>query len=166
MKRLMMFSGITVILLVVSFVNIHAQTKQSKSLEKVQTKIEALNVKMIDAMLKGDYNSTLELYTEDAYSLPSYAPMIHGVEALRKSGEEMSNSPMKITSFELKIKEIIPGGDLFVEVGNYKMSSEVQGMPEAFKDHGKYVTVWEKQKDGSLKIKVETWNSNNNPWGM
>jgi ketosteroid isomerase-like protein len=30
-------------------------------------------------------------------------------------------------------------------------------------DHGKYLTVWEKQKDGSLKVKVETWNSDVDP---
>jgi ketosteroid isomerase-like protein len=31
-------------------------------------------------------------------------------------------------------------------------------------DNGKYMTVWEKQSDGSWKVKAETWNSDNNPW--
>jgi len=166
MKKLKFISGILLILLVTTAVNMHAQTKQSKSLEKARAQIEKSNSIMIDAMLKGDYNATLGLYTEDAYSLPSYSPMMYGVEAIKKSGEEMSNTPMKITSFELKIKEIIPRGDVFVEVGNYKMSTDVEGMPEPFKDHGKYVTIWEKQDDGSLKIMVETWNSNVNPWAQ
>jgi hypothetical protein len=26
------------------------------------------------------------------------------------------------------------------------------------------MTIWEKQNDGSLKIKVETWNTDTNPW--
>jgi ketosteroid isomerase-like protein len=30
-------------------------------------------------------------------------------------------------------------------------------------DTGKYLTLWEKQADGSLKIKVETWNTDKNP---
>jgi ketosteroid isomerase-like protein len=33
-------------------------------------------------------------------------------------------------------------------------------------DHGKYLTIWEKQKDGSLKIKIETWNSDVDPTSM
>jgi len=35
--------------------------------------------------------------------------------------------------------------------------------PAPMEDHGKYLTIWEKQKDGSLKVKVETWNSDVNP---
>jgi hypothetical protein len=31
-------------------------------------------------------------------------------------------------------------------------------------DNGKYITIWEMQKDGSIKIKVETWNTDHNPW--
>lgn len=164
MRKLMFISGILVFLLGSSLMNIQAQSNQSKSLEKIRAKIEEMNAQMIDAMLKGDYTASLGMYTEDAYSLPSYSPMLHGIEALKKSGEEMANSPMTIKSFELKIKEIIPGGDIYVEVGKYKMSSEMQGMPEPYEDYGKYVTVWEKQKDGSLKIKLETWNSDINPW--
>ncbi len=30
-------------------------------------------------------------------------------------------------------------------------------------DHGKYMTIWEMQDDGSLKVKVETWNTDVNP---
>jgi len=39
-------------------------------------------------------------------------------------------------------------------------------MSEPMHDVGKYVTVWQKQIDGSLKIKVETWNTDANPWEM
>ena len=33
-------------------------------------------------------------------------------------------------------------------------------------DNGKYVTVYEIQKDGSLKVKIETWNTDTNPWAQ
>jgi hypothetical protein len=33
-------------------------------------------------------------------------------------------------------------------------------------DNGKYITIWEIQKDGTPKIKVETWNTDNNPWAQ
>jgi hypothetical protein len=39
-------------------------------------------------------------------------------------------------------------------------------MPAPMEDHGKYLTVWEKQKDGSLKVKVETGNSEVDPTNM
>jgi hypothetical protein len=28
------------------------------------------------------------------------------------------------------------------------------------------MTIWEEQKDGSLKIKIETWNTDNDPWAQ
>jgi ketosteroid isomerase-like protein len=40
------------------------------------------------------------------------------------------------------------------------------GMDKPMDDHGKYLTIWEKQKDGSLKVKVETWNSDVQPMNM
>lgn len=39
-------------------------------------------------------------------------------------------------------------------------------MDKPMEDHGKYLTIWEKQKDGSLKMKVETWNSDVDPMSM
>ena len=40
------------------------------------------------------------------------------------------------------------------------------GMEKPMDDHGKYLTIWEKQKDGSLKTKIEIWNSDVNPMSM
>ena len=37
------------------------------------------------------------------------------------------------------------------------------GVPNDVVEEGKYLTVWEKQADGSLKVKLETWNSDTNP---
>jgi ketosteroid isomerase-like protein len=41
----------------------------------------------------------------------------------------------------------------------------IPGMPNDFEDQGKYLTIWEKQSDGSLKIKVEMWNTDVNNMG-
>jgi ketosteroid isomerase-like protein len=165
MKRNFFFQGMAVMLLAASL-NIHAQSEASDAPKEIRSQIEKMNAKMADAMIKGDYTSNLSNYADDAYSLPSYSPMIQGKNAIKKSAEEMANTPMKITSFKTDIEEIIPGDNLYVEVGTYNMSMEMEGMPEPMKDQGKYVTVWEKQDDGSLKIKVETWNSDSNPWNQ
>jgi hypothetical protein len=31
-------------------------------------------------------------------------------------------------------------------------------------DHGKYLSVWKEDEDGQLKVKIETWNTDINPW--
>ena len=55
---------------------------------------------------------------------------------------------------------------MITEIGTYKMNRSMPGMDKPMDDHGKYLTIWEKQKDGSLKIKVETWNSDVDPMSM
>jgi ketosteroid isomerase-like protein len=126
-EKKMLYSGILVFLLVWSFGNIHSQ-----SLEKIQVKIEEMNTKMADAMVKGDYSASIGMYADDAYSLPSYFPMIKGIEAIKNLNMEMADSPMNITSFEPMIEEIIPGGDLYVEAGKYKMTGGNKGRAGAY----------------------------------
>jgi ketosteroid isomerase-like protein len=49
------------------------------------------------------------------------------------------------------------------EIGTYKMSFTMEGMSGEMTDTGKYLTIWEQQPDGSLKIALEMWNTDNFP---
>lgn len=159
MKKSILTSVVLFVLLSVPVLNVLSQTN-----EELKTKIEKLNSEMVKAMLAGDHEKNLALYTKDAISMPSYSPMITGIDEIRKSNLEMAKSGMKITSFEIVTKKITPSGNLIIEIGTYKMSMEMAGMKDPMNDNGKYITIWEKQDDGSLKIKVETWNTDVNPW--
>ncbi len=134
-----------------------------QSSRDLQTQIDDLNKTMVKSLLAGDIESNLKLYTEDAISLPANEPMAEGVAAIRKSMEEMSKTGFKFVSFEPKTVKLIPEGNLVTEIGTYKLKFTMPGMEEPGEDHGKYLTIYEKQPDGSLKIKVETWNSDVNP---
>jgi hypothetical protein len=37
-------------------------------------------------------------------------------------------------------------------------------MDKPWNNHRECLTLWEMQEDGSMKIKVETWNTDVNPW--
>lgn len=140
-----------------------AVSARSQSAEEYRTKIKEINREMVKNTLAGNFEKNLELYTNDAISLPNYEPMIEGIDALRKENETMAHSGVKIVSYEPIIFKIIPNGNLITEIGTYSMSINVPGIDQTLDDKGKYLTIWEKQKDGSLKIKIETWNSDNNP---
>jgi ketosteroid isomerase-like protein len=138
-------------------------TAFAQSSSDYKAKIVALNKEMAKNMIAGDNEKSLSLYTDDAISMPSYEPIHEGLAAIRKANEEMVKSGWKCISFEPTTLKVIPGGNLITEIGTYKISGSMPGMDKPTNDQGKYVTVWEKQKDGSLKIKVETWNSDINP---
>lgn len=130
------------------------------------TTVEELNDVLEKAMLENDYESSLALYTDDAYSLPSYSPMLKGIEAIKEQAEKDKEAAYKFTKFELNTLEVWDADDFVIEVGTYSLTMEMPEMPEPYEDNGKYVTIYEVQEDGSLKIKVDTWNSDVNPWEM
>ena len=132
--------------------------------EKVKAKIEKMNKAMSESMVSGDYNSTLDMNAPDVISMPNYAPMIQGIEAIKKSNEEMSMSGMKVSAFNLNIKDIWSEGDMYIEIGTYTMDFTIGDNPKPMNDKGKYLTVWEKDAKGELKVKASIWNTDINPW--
>jgi ketosteroid isomerase-like protein len=134
--------------------------------EELKTKIDAMNDIFVKAMMENDNDAFLALYAEDGISLPSYEPMMIGLEAMKKAVEKSEQNPMKVTKFSLTTKEVFTSGNLVVDVGTYTISMEMPGNPMPIDDKGKYVNIFEIQEDGSLKIKVDTWNTDINPWEM
>ena len=134
--------------------------------DNYKAQIEKRNKEMVEYMLKGDTEKNLKLYTDDAISMPSYEPMHQGIAEIRKASQAMVESGWKFESFEPTTVKVIPMGDLITEIGTYKVSMTMGATKTPMKDQGKYLTIWEKQDDGSLKIKVETWNSDINPAEM
>lgn len=143
-----------------------ASAVYSQSNSEYKTKVEALNKEMAKNMLEGKSEKSLTMYTEDAISMPSYEPMQDGLAAIRKANENMLKTGVKFNSFEPTTLKVFANGDMITEIGTYKINISMPGMDKPMDDHGKYLTVWEKQKDGSLKVKIETWNSDVDPMSM
>lgn len=158
MKKPLFKKVIPVFLLICIIIPVSAQ-----SAEEWKTKIAKVNKEMQQAMINGNSAAGLTYYAKDAISLPNYGKMAVGLEAIKKSNEEMMSSGFKIVSFETEIHTVKPCGNMITEVGMYKMSYTQAGMPNPVEDKGKYLTIWEQQSDGSLKIKVEVWNTDTYP---
>ena len=131
---------------------------------KLKQTIDDLNAKFSKAYIDHDNEFMLAYYTDDAISMPSYSPMMKGKEAIRNGMDMEKNANYKIINFNLKSSDIITNGNLICDIGTYEMTMEMENSDKPFNDNGKYLTVYEKQPDGSLKIKAEIWNSNINPW--
>lgn len=149
----------TSILLIVS-ANLFAQTTKEEMLQKV----EEWNKQFSAAMITNDKAKMLSFYADDAYSLPSYSPMLIGKKAIENSMNMDENSDMKITSFKFNTKDLWISGDQMCEVGTYDLSMTMGDSAKTTVDHGKYLTIYQKQKDGSWKIKADMWNTDLNPF--
>lgn len=149
--------------LILLFMLLSATIIFSQSKEELSSQIEKLNKLYSDAMINNDTKTMMSLYTDDVVSLPSYQPMIKGIETLRALSEQIENSEWRTTSFEMKTTDLIPTDNFIIEIGNYKMNMVGPGVPD-WSDEGKYITIWQRQKDGNLKIRVEMWNTDLNPF--
>jgi ketosteroid isomerase-like protein len=151
----------SVVMIVTFFAAIITYSQQSP--RDYKSEIEDLNKEMVRNMLEGNLEKSFSMYTSDAISMPSNEPMREGIAAIRKGAEEMAKMNMKITSFEPTTLKVMADGKLITEIGTYKIKLTMPGMDQPVEDHGKYLTIWEKQADKSLKVKVEIWNSDINP---
>lgn len=117
------------------------------------------------AMMADDFEKMLGMYAPDAISLPNYSPRMQGEAEFRLHHEMMQASGMKVLSFESDPTEVWDAGKNVIEIGTYRIGIEMPGMGE-IEDVGKYLTIYERDADGALKIVVETWNTDMNPMEM
>lgn len=140
----------------------------AQDMSGLKGEIEKIDKACEAAMLTNNPDSYISFltnyYTDDAISLPSYQPMVKGIEAIKKAVQAEDNMGMKMTAFDLTTTDIFESGDLVYEIGTYTLTLQMEGAPDPINDYGKYLTIYEKQDDGSLKIKLDTWNTDMNPW--
>ncbi len=129
----------------------------------LKEKFQKMDNEMIKNMLSDNTEAMMSMYTDDAISMPSYEPMLKGKDEMMKSHMKSKEAGFKMNDMTLKVMNVWSSGDLAYEIGTYTIDMSMPGM-DAWKDNGKYLTVWQKQSDGSWKIKAETWNTDNNPW--
>ena len=128
---------------------------------EIEAKLEKIAAEMSEKMVKGDFQH--DYYADDAISMPEWQPMIEGIEALKANADQMKASGINFTKFELKPLKVIINGKMVTEIGTYDLTMTMPEVPEPISDKGKYLTIWEIQKRGDMKIKVETWNTDMSP---
>jgi ketosteroid isomerase-like protein len=132
---------------------------------ELMKKIQVMNDKAAEMMVSNDEAGMWANYSDDVISMPSYEPMLKGIDACKISYKKMFESGMKMTAFKSTVTDVMQSGNFVVDIGTYEITMTMPQMGDMpYTDHGKYMTIWEMQDDGSLKIKVETWNTDTNPW--
>ena len=138
---------------------------QNNDMSTVRMNLEKMNKDYDKAFMSKDYETMNSFFTDDAISLPSYSPMIKGKQAILESDKKMDMGT-KYNSFTTTPTDVYGSNDLVCEIGTYEINFTVPNQTKAMTDKGKYVNIWQKQSDGSLKIKTEIWNSDVNPREM
>jgi len=137
---------------------------QAQDLLELKKKVQSINDEYAKQMVGGDMDALWGYYADDIISMPSYEPMLKGLDAVKESSKKMEESGSKITAFSTASTDLMKSGNFVIDIGTYTITMELQGMDMPWNDYGKYLNVWEVSDDGSMKLKVETWNTDVNPW--
>ncbi len=123
--------------------------------------IDASNTRFSESFRRGDAAALAATYTSDGVVMMANGPSWEGVDAIRQ-GFTGFLSTVSVSNLKLTTHDIIIGAGNAVERGTYEMTVHAKsGTAADVNDKGKYITVWERQPDGSWKIIRDMSNSDN-----
>ena len=91
------------------------------------------------------------IYAPDAALANPGAPLVVGTEAVGKAVAGFVADPLLKVSFASDRVQVAASGDLAYTRGHFTMESSDPETKKLRKDSGNYLTVWQKQADGSWK---------------
>lgn len=129
------------------------------NLAKIKSTIQHINAEFARASVEGNWDVVFSYYLDDIVLMPNFYEIIRGKESWRLLQDEATKRGRRINSASFTTLDLWICGDLVYETGKYAMSTTLVGLTQPFSDQGKYLAIWQKQKDGSLKMKMEIWNT-------
>jgi ketosteroid isomerase-like protein len=130
---------------------------QSKTEIQYRNKLEIINKQLSQSYINKNVKLMLAHFDKDALSMPEYQPSMRGIGLIEQYYQEIFNRRITI-SYERKITEIIADKDRITEIGIFTTIFQDKTSGNApFDLAGKYINVWAVQKDGTLKLKAESY---------
>ncbi len=121
--------------------------------------LDALGATLNQAMVDENYEAMLVHYADDAVMLAPNEAKLVGKQAIRESMLASRKSGVDIQSFSGKIEEAWECGGLVYAVGSYAASVAVPGVERPIGDKGKFMSVYRRGSDGTLKVLYDMWNT-------
>ena len=135
----------------------------------IQTSAQKAKVTAVDAVRNADQQwmkvfaakeleKSVSFLASDGSVLAPNAPIATGREAVRQLFTGFFALPDLSIEWRPAKVEVALSGEMGYSTGTYEMSFKDAG-GKVVPDHGKYVTVWKKQTDGSWKVMLDIFNS-------
>jgi uncharacterized protein (TIGR02246 family) len=104
-----------------------------------------------------DLDKTMSFYADDAMVLSPKIPLVQGKGNIRQAWTQMFAIPGASLTFTTGEVEVARSGDLAWQHGAYDfVAADKKGRTTT--EHGKYITIWKKQADGSWKAAADMDN--------
>jgi len=159
MKSLLSVLAVTLLLAVVMFANARSSTSAAAT-ANVDT-LRQLEADFMKAAADRGAQGYMSFYADDAAELPNGEDMLLGKENIAKTMGFLDDKNNHLTWTPVHA-DMAASGDLGYTYGTYEFrSKDKDGKPTV--EHGKYASIWKKQKDGSWKVVMDMGNSSQSP---
>ena len=145
--------AVVVLVMAVSLLGLAQQTN-SKAAEAIRKADQA----WLAAFSTKDANKAASFVASDGAVYSPNAPAAQGTDAVVKLFNDFYKTPDIKLTWTPTLVEAAKSGDLGFSSGTYEMTFK-DPSGKTVNDHGKYVTVWQKQHDGSWKAIRDIFNS-------
>jgi ketosteroid isomerase-like protein len=99
----------------------------------------------------------LSYYADDAVEVPNGEPIITGKVNIKKTMGFLDDKNNHLTRSPVGA-DISSAGDLGYTYGTYEFSA-IGKDGKSVVEHGKYTSIWKKQKDGGWKVRLDMGNA-------
>lgn len=124
--------------------------------ESFDAAVKSGNTQWDAAFNRGDAAAVAQMYTADAQLLPPNKTPVQGTAAIQDFFTGLIKGGY--TDHAIETLEVREAGDLGFQTGRWRARGPATNGGEQPAAEGLIVTIHEKQKDGSWKIRVHTFN--------
>lgn len=117
----------------------------------IQRQLQINEARWNKAYEDGDAEALAGMYADDAALANPGEQLVRGKEAIRKATATFATDPNLKVAFAANRIQVAQAGDLAYSRGNYTMTMTNPETRNPETSTGHYLTVWQKQSDGSWK---------------
>lgn len=126
-----------------------------RALDQLQKRVDA-------AIIGGDVETYVTLITDDAVLMPPDAPPIIGREAIREWSRRNARA-MVFQAYEPADAELTISGDWAFRRATFTATLAPASGGPAVQGTGKFIIIYQRQRDGSWKVARDIWNGSAPP---
>lgn len=127
------------------------QREEPADSAQIEAQLEEAEKKWNAAYYKRDAEAIAAMYADDAGLANPDADLVTGKEAITKAAQAMVGDPNFRLEFRSDRVQVAESGDLAYTRGRYTLTMTDPTRKGPYTTTGNYLTVWQKQADGSWK---------------
>lgn len=127
------------------------ETNDKPNTAEIEQQILAQEEQWNRAFAERDAEALAGFFADDAAMANPGEQLVRGKQSIREAVEAFAEDPNLNVSFRANRVQVATSGDLAYSRGQYMLTSTDPGTNQPESSRGYYLTVWQKQADGSWK---------------